>query len=163
MVHSDHCRKRAVETMKETISGRERLSAARKREDEFLACAVQQCDELVSERHRVEDPTMVTSAPVPAQVGGDGGANITGSTTVPLQQPLLQPRTSNTPSTSNTSMPSSSGSGILVQKTDAIASCSSTIIDDSVVGGQRSREVGDEGHQNMHVDKDVGMNMVCVS
>lgn len=48
--HNDACRKRAVDTMKDTVAGRERLTAARKREDDFLARAVQQTDEALSKR-----------------------------------------------------------------------------------------------------------------
>lgn len=66
--HSDHCRKRAVETMDETIVGKERLTAARKREDEFLALADQQSDDVASKNRKVENSTAVVFIPVLAKV-----------------------------------------------------------------------------------------------
>ena len=53
--HSDHFRKRAVEVMKETVTGRDRLSAVRKREDDFLAKAVQQTDELIVKKQKIDE------------------------------------------------------------------------------------------------------------
>ena len=62
--HSDQCRQRAVETMKETVLGRERLTAARKREDEYIAArAVQQSDELALKRMRIADLAVVPAPP----------------------------------------------------------------------------------------------------
>ena len=76
------CRKRAVEIMKETIVGRERLVAARKREDDFLARAVQQSDEAASKRQKLEESLMVL--PSSAQVSGGNGVGITVSTPMPI-------------------------------------------------------------------------------
>ena len=66
---SDACRKRAVGTMKETLLGRERLAAARKREDDFLARAVERNDVAVK-RRRQEEVTSTVPATIPDQIGG---------------------------------------------------------------------------------------------
>ena len=65
---SDHCRKRAVDTMKETIVGRERLSATRKRGFEFLARAVQRSDPSSSDCPRMGDSAIISSLLVAIQV-----------------------------------------------------------------------------------------------
>ena len=59
--------------MKETVAGRERYAAARKREDDFLARAVQQSDEAASKKQEIEFlATIGLPTSTPAQ--GDGGS-----------------------------------------------------------------------------------------
>ena len=60
-----------MDAMKETAVGRDRITAARKREDEFLARAVQQSDEMLATRSRRADDSN-TDKPV-TMYSGDGG------------------------------------------------------------------------------------------
>ena len=87
--HSDQCQQRAVETMEETALGRERLSAARKREDEYVARAVQQSDEFASKRIRIGDPIAV---PVLLAQPGRGGNSVIVAAPLPDARRGCQPR-----------------------------------------------------------------------
>lgn len=53
--HNDQCREIAAETMKETVVGRERLNATRKREDEHLAREVERGDERAVARRKLDE------------------------------------------------------------------------------------------------------------
>ena len=70
--------------MKETLVGRERLAAARKYEDDFLARAVEQGDVAVK-RRRQEGVTSAVPATILDRVGGSGGASITTSVDLAMQ------------------------------------------------------------------------------
>lgn len=83
--HSDDCRKRAVETMKDTVAGRDRLSAARKREDDLLARAVQQTVKKLFKRPRLEE----SSSSQPTRLPSGGGDVIVATPLVQTQNDIV--------------------------------------------------------------------------
>ena len=135
--HSDDCRKRAVEKLKETVFGRERISAARKREDDFLARAVQQSDGLASKRAKNESHTVVTSSVAATQVDGSGG--------VIAAVPVTKDSESTIPAVPmgtevDMSMPTSSYSSSSMQVSNTVVG-----IAQAPPHAKRAREAGDEG------------------
>ena len=57
IIHSEHCRKRLIDLLKDTSDGQERLQANADREERFLARAVEQADKrLKSEAQKEEEP-----------------------------------------------------------------------------------------------------------
>ena len=141
--HNDQCRKRAVDTMKETILGRERLTAARKREDEFLARAVQHSDE---KRQKVES-TAVPSSTSMSLAGGSSSGYTTVS--VPVQHSMDM--------TMDQSGPSSSTSIPIPTTT---SSSSSSAMEHSIPVVKRPREDDDEGDQDVHLSGDQGRDQL---
>lgn len=119
--HSDRCRQRAVETMKETAAGRECLSAVRKREDDFLAKAVQQTDELFVKKQKIDPEVVKGSAAdismksdwsgtgtVATPVAGGGGDGTVATATTETGQTLVVNQSSDAASTMLSSSASSS-------------------------------------------------------
>ena len=112
--------------MRETVLGRERLPAARRREDEYIARAVQQSDELASKRVRIAD---LVADPVPpvGQCGADSNGNVT------IAPPVVVSKPSKVASPSVVPLPPVAVPSLLVP------------MDDSQQRTKRTREPGDEG------------------
>lgn len=145
--HSDECRRRAVDGMKETVFGRDRITAARKREDEFLARAVQQSGEILAKRARSADDSN-TDKPV-AMDSGDGGAG-NGIVASPPDTSVSTVLAKTVIDTSM-SVPAVNSSGGITDIVNASSSSSSP----SMPGLKRSRDPADEGDQDLHRDGDI--------
>ena len=81
--HNDECRKRAVDSMKDTAVGRERISVARKREDDFLARAVQHSDAALAKKSNIEESKTIVLV-VESGSGTSIGAIPTDSSMLPV-------------------------------------------------------------------------------
>lgn len=96
--------------MKETIEGRDRVNVARKRENEFLARAVQQSDELAAKSRKLGTPTVTDTASIPVQVNGAGCASTTVADGPERKSLLPQGVPAELSAPSMSMLPSSSGS-----------------------------------------------------
>ena len=139
--------------MKETFVGLERLGAARKREDEYLAREVERGDEQASKKRKSDEAARLATALTSTAGGGEAAP----STAHAPDQRHSQPVTS-LPSSSSSSLPppfpSSSTNVVPFTVSDDMAVSQSP-------GEKRSREIGDEGDQDLHLDKDVEMSMLA--
>lgn len=154
--HSDDCRKRAVDIMKDTVAGRGRLSAARKREDDYLALAVQQTDEKFLKRTKVEESSSSQATSPPGEGGSVIATALIGA--VPPQDSLAQ-FTIIVGSSSSSTRASLPAPSILLVPT----SSSTDMAIDPSSGAKRAGEVGDEGDQDEDRDNDVSMCALLVS
>ena len=152
--HSDECRKRAVDAMKDTAIGRERITAAKRREDEFLARAFQESDEKLIKRARsAEDSNADKPNTV---VPGDGGAG-NGIVASPQDASMSTVPADNNVDTPMSVLSVSSSSGAVGPVN--IASSSSS---QSMPGLKRSRDPADDGDQDLHRDGDIGMSSLAI-